>query len=168
MLYRFEGFEIEELTREVRRDGEPVHCQPKVFDLIVLLVQNRHRVVSREMILREIWPGVCVSGASVNRLVKETRRTLGARCDDTGHIRTSRGRGYRFVGDVECLREPGEASEEDALVARARRALESSLKDGFQDFELRLREFVSTCHLAIEAARAQQARPEAPARARMQ
>jgi DNA-binding winged helix-turn-helix (wHTH) protein len=155
MLYRFDGFEIEEMTRELRSYGERVPCQPKVFDLIILLLQHRHRVVSREMILREIWPGVCVSGASVNRLVKETRRTLGAPCDETGHIRTSRGRGYRFVGDVECVREPGEASEEDALVARARRALEASMDDGLQDFKMRLEEFVSTCHLAIEAARTQ-------------
>lgn len=155
MRYEFDGFEIEEMTRELRRDGQPVACQPKVFDLIILLLQNRHRVVSRDMILREVWPNVCVSGASVNRLVKETRRTLGAPCDESGYIRTSRGRGYRFVGPVRCVREQGEASEEDALVARARRALESSMEDGFQDFKLRLEEFVSTCHLAIEAARTQ-------------
>ncbi len=155
MLYQFDGFEIAEHTRELRCHGHRVHCQPKVFDLIILLLQQRHRVVSREMILREIWPGVCVSGASVNRLVKETRRTLGAPCDESGHIRTSRGRGYRFVGHVTCLREPGEPSEEDALVARARRALEASMDEGFQDFKLRLDEFVSTCHLAIEAARSQ-------------
>ncbi len=155
MLYRFETFEVAEQTRELRCQGQQVHCQPKVFDLLVLLLQQRHRVVSREMILREIWPSVCVSGASVNRLVKETRRTLGSACDPNGHIQTSRGRGYRFVGHVECVREAGEASEEDAIVARARRALEASMEEGFQDFKLRLDEFVSTCHLAIEAARSQ-------------
>jgi len=155
MQYRFGQFEIEEWTRELRRNGERVPCQPKVFDLVILLLQHRHRVVSREMILREVWPGVCVSGASVNRLVKETRRTLGAAIDEAGYISTSRGRGYRFVGRAECVREPGEAREEDVLVAQARRALESSMDEGLHDFKMRLEEFVSTCHLAIEAARSQ-------------
>jgi len=155
MQYRFDDFEVEEQTREIRRGGVTVPCQPKVFDLIVLLLQQRHRVVSREMILREIWPNVCVSGASVNRLVKETRRTLGGSSGAGGCIQTSRGRGYRFTGAVQCHREPGDVSEEDVMVARARRALESSVDDGFYDFKKRLEEFVSTCHLAIEAARDQ-------------
>lgn len=155
MRYRFNEFEVEEMTRGLHRGGQTVPCQPKVFDLIVLLLQHRHRVVSRQMILREIWPGVCVSGASVNRLVKETRRTLGTPVEKSGYICTSRGRGYRFVGNVECVSEPGEATEEDVLVAQARRALESSIEEGVHDFKMRLEEFVSTCHLAIESARSQ-------------
>lgn len=153
MHYRFGEYEISEQTRELRVRGEQVACQPKVFDLLVLLLQNRHRVVTRDVILREIWPGVCVSGGSVNRLVKETRRTLEGGAGPRSCIRTFRGRGYRFVCDVECTREPGEASEQDVAIARARRALEASVEDGMQDLKVRLEEFVTTCHLAIEAAR---------------
>lgn len=156
MLYRFGAFEISEQTRELRQEGRPLPCQPKVFDLLVLLLQQRHRVVSRETLLREIWPGVAVSGGSVNRLVKETRRTLGGCAHDGSCIRTFRARGYRFVGEVECEREPGETSEQDVTIERARRALEASVQSGMDDLQARIDDFVSTCQLAIEAARNQQ------------
>ena len=156
MHYRFGEFEISEQTRELSQHGRPLPHQPKVFDLLILLLQQRHQVVTRDMILREIWPHVCVSDGSVNRLVKETRRILEGCARPESRIRTFRGRGYRFVAEVVCTREPGETSEEDALIARARRALEASVEDGMQDIKLRLEEFVSTCHLAIEAARDEQ------------
>lgn len=156
MLYRFGEFEISEQTRELRRGGRALPYQPKVFDLLVLLLQQRHRVVSRETILREIWPGVAVSGGSVNRLVKETRRTLGGCADDGSCIHTYRARGYRFVGEIECVRERGESSEEDVVIERARRALEASVQSGMDDLQARIDDFVSTCQLAIEAARTQQ------------
>ena len=100
MILSFDEFTLDTERFELTHDEHPRKVEPKVFDLLVLLLQNRHRVVSRDTILREIWPGVCVSGGSVNRLVKETRRTLEGGAGPRSCIRTFRGRGYRFNAGI--------------------------------------------------------------------
>ena len=57
MLYRFAEFEIDVSQQELRRLGEPVHIEPQVFDLIVHLVRNRDRIVSKDELIETIWNG---------------------------------------------------------------------------------------------------------------
>lgn len=88
--------ELDERTRELRGPGGLLAAQPKVFDLLVYLVRERDRVVSREDILRSIWPDTVVGPDSITRALREVRRLLG-RAD---MVRTYPGRGVRFVGAV--------------------------------------------------------------------
>ena len=101
----FAGMELDAARFELRRAGTPVPMEPQAFDVLVYLVQHRDRVVAKEELMDQIWGGRFVSEAAVTSRIKQIRRALG----DTGRmqslIRTSHGRGYRFVAEV------GEVSE---------------------------------------------------------
>ena len=100
MRYRFEDFELDEAARVLRRAGREVPVQPKVMDLLLFLVRHRGRMVAKDVLFRELWPEAIVTEASLTRLVKEVRRVLGEDGRRQGRVRTLRGRGYRFDGDI--------------------------------------------------------------------
>jgi TolB-like protein len=98
--YRFGDCSVSPATREVRRGERLVTLEPKVFDLLLHLVENRTRVVGKDELLEALWPGVVVAESSLSRCVMKARQALG---DDGGAqriIRTVHGRGYQFVADV--------------------------------------------------------------------
>jgi len=101
MRVRFGDFELNGQALELRRGDSLVPLQPKVFDLLVYLVQHRDRVVLRDELLRALWPGVTVGGDSLNRAIRGLRRALGERSSTDRFIRTIQRRGYRFVADLE-------------------------------------------------------------------
>lgn len=90
--------------------------QPRVFDLIFYLVENRERVVSREGRLEQVWAGFKVEESSLYRAIAVARRLLGGRRDDQP-IALIRGRGYRFVAEV--VETPREAEPGGLFVGHA-------------------------------------------------
>jgi len=100
MLYRFEDFALDPERRELRRCAEPIPVEPRVFDLIVYLVENRGRVVSRDDLLASVWGGRIVSESALRSCINAARGALG----DTGEaqrlIKTLARKGVRFVGEV--------------------------------------------------------------------
>jgi TolB-like protein/cytochrome c-type biogenesis protein CcmH/NrfG len=86
--------------RELRRESELVRLDPQVFDLLVYLIENRHRVVSKDDMLTAIWAGRIVSESALASRIYAARNAIG----DTGKaqnlIRTASRKGFRFVGDV--------------------------------------------------------------------
>lgn len=68
--------------------------------VLYFLVENRHRPVSREEILEHVWPGVYVSDGALSTAIYEARNAVGDDGRRQGMIRTLRGRGFRFVGEV--------------------------------------------------------------------
>jgi DNA-binding winged helix-turn-helix (wHTH) protein/tetratricopeptide (TPR) repeat protein len=109
--YRFGDFELSEPLFELRRRGTPVPVQPKVLDLLLHLVRDRDRVVSKAELLAALWRDVVVTEASLSKAVSAARRALGDGADEQRHIRTVRGRGFRFVAAVEERAEGGPAPE---------------------------------------------------------
>ena len=101
MIYRFEDFELEPAKAELRRDGRPVAIEPQVFALLLLLIENRERLVSRDEILERVWDGRVLSDSVVASRVKSARRALGDDGTSQRSIRTIHGRGFRFVADVQ-------------------------------------------------------------------
>ena len=100
-MYRFGGVEVDPRAREVRRDGHVEHLEPQAFDLLVHLIDRRHDVVAKHDLLDGVWGHRFVSEAALTTRVKEIRRAVG---DDgaTQHtIRNVRGRGYRFVAELD-------------------------------------------------------------------
>lgn len=97
-MYRFGECEIDAAVRELRRRGELVHLEPQAFDLLVLLIDQRDRVVSKAELLDGVWGHQFVSEANLTTRVKEARRAVGDDGTRQGLIRNVRGRGYRFVG----------------------------------------------------------------------
>ncbi|MEO8037076.1 MAG: winged helix-turn-helix domain-containing protein, partial [Acidobacteriota bacterium] len=55
ILYRFGAFELDVDQYELRRGGETVHVEPRVLDLLIFLVKNRDRVVTKEELLDNVW-----------------------------------------------------------------------------------------------------------------
>jgi len=104
MIYKFAEFELDVPRFELRRSGAPRPIEPKAFDLLRCLIENRDRVVSKDELIERVWSGRIVSDSTLSTAVKQARSAIG---DDGAHqrwIQTSHGRGFRFVGEVEAAR----------------------------------------------------------------
>jgi TolB-like protein/DNA-binding winged helix-turn-helix (wHTH) protein len=127
MIYLIGAIAIDTEAYEVRSDGSPVAVEPQVFDLLVLLVENRDRIVTRDEIIERVWKGRIVSDAAISSRIKAARRAIGDDGKAQGLIRTIHRRGLRFVGDVvvEGARLPAldSAHAEPALVSFETEAL---------------------------------------------
>jgi TolB-like protein/DNA-binding winged helix-turn-helix (wHTH) protein/Flp pilus assembly protein TadD len=99
--FRFGDFEINLARRELRSAGAVVHLEPQVFDLLVHLVQNRDRIVSKDELIDVIWHGRIVSEAALSSRISAARRALGDSGNDQSLIRTMYKRGFRFVGNLD-------------------------------------------------------------------
>jgi TolB-like protein/Flp pilus assembly protein TadD len=99
--FRFGDFEIDAARHELRQAGAAVHIEPQVFDLLVYLVQNRDRIVSKDELIETIWHGRVISEAALSSRISAARRALGDNGNDQALIRTLHKRGFRFVGDVD-------------------------------------------------------------------
>src|SRR5215467_4358520 len=111
LIYRFAQFEIDPSRHELRRVGESVHIEPQVFDLIVHLVRNRDRIVSKDELIDTIWNGRVISEAALSSRINGARRALGDTGNEQNFIKTLHKRGFRFVADVE---EIDESTDQDA------------------------------------------------------
>src|SRR5262245_28961445 len=100
MAYVFADCEPECKRRERRRNGTAVHLEPQVFDVLVQLVRNRDRVVSKDELLQAVWNDRIVSEDALTSRIRAARRAIGDTGADQRLIRTVQRRGFRFVGDV--------------------------------------------------------------------
>jgi DNA-binding winged helix-turn-helix (wHTH) protein len=99
MLHCFGEFELDEDSFELIRDGNPVLVQAKVLDVLIYLVQQRGRLVTKDELLRNLWRNVTVSDASLARAIMGARRALQDESANPRWITTVRGRGYRFSNE---------------------------------------------------------------------
>lgn len=107
--YRIGPYLIDPTTYEIRREGALVPTERQVFDLLVMLIENRARAVTKDEIIERIWEGRIVSDAALNSRIRTARHTLGDDGSAQKLIRTIHRRGYRFVGDVAELYRPAGA-----------------------------------------------------------
>jgi DNA-binding winged helix-turn-helix (wHTH) protein len=98
--FLFGDHSLDSDRRELRRGAELVQLQPQVFDLILHLIQNRDRVVSKDELISTIWQGRFVSDATVSSRIKSARHAIGDTGERQEFIRTVSRRGLRFTGDV--------------------------------------------------------------------
>jgi DNA-binding winged helix-turn-helix (wHTH) protein/pimeloyl-ACP methyl ester carboxylesterase len=100
MVYAFADCELDCERRELRRNGTAVHLEPQVFDVLVHLVRNHDRVVTRDELLQAVWNGRAVSEDALTSRISAARRAIGDTGEHQQLIRTVQRRGFRFVGDV--------------------------------------------------------------------
>ena len=100
MIHAFEDHELDLQRYELRYAGKLIKLEPQVFNVLVYLVQQRHRVVPKEELLEHLWPGRFVSEATLTRRVMAARRAVGDRGREQRVIQTVHGRGYRFTAAV--------------------------------------------------------------------
>ena len=105
MRYRFGSFEIVAETREFLASGQPRAVEPQVFDLLLHLVQERHRLVPVDELVDVVWNGRIVSDSAISARISAARRVLGDDGRRQQWIRTVQRRGFRFVGSAETLRD---------------------------------------------------------------
>jgi TolB-like protein len=87
--------------RELSREQVPVAVEPQVFDLVVHLMQNRDRVVSKDELIDKIWHGRSVSESTLTSRINAARKAIGDNGASQALIRTIARKGFRFVGEVE-------------------------------------------------------------------
>lgn len=108
MIYQFGAYALDTKLLELRVDGKPGAIEPQVFSLLVYLIENRDRVVSKDEVIDAVWEGRAISDATLNSRINAARRAVG----DDGHeqriIQTLRRRGFRFLAGVTTA---GEGSE---------------------------------------------------------
>lgn len=109
MSYRFGSFELDLAKAELRANGELQPLEPQVFALLAFLVANRERLVSKEEIFESVWSGRVVTDSALASRVKSLRKALGDDGRAQKYIRTTRGKGFRFVAEVQTER--GSAGE---------------------------------------------------------
>lgn len=100
LIYRGSDFELHTARRSLTRLGSPVDCEPRVFDLIVLLIEQRDRAVDKQELITRLWNGRPVSDASLSQLVYKARKALADDGDARACIQTVHGRGFRWIGEV--------------------------------------------------------------------
>lgn len=86
--------------RELTRGSKAIATGPQVFDLLVHLVQNRERVVSKDDVLNAVWGGRIVSESTLTSHINAVRKAIGDSGEEQRMIRTVARKGFRFVGDV--------------------------------------------------------------------
>jgi predicted ATPase len=109
MRFRFADCIVDADRFELRRAGAPVPVQPKVLRLLIYLLENRARTVTKDEILEAVWPDVATTESSLTRAVSFARAALGESERDGPVIRTVRGRGYGIGVPVLVESAPAEA-----------------------------------------------------------
>jgi DNA-binding winged helix-turn-helix (wHTH) protein len=94
----FGRFALDLDTRQLTRDNVEIHLTPKAFELLVILTQDRPKVLSKATLVERLWPGTFVVEANLSNLVAEIRHALGDR--NRTWVRTAHGVGYAFCGDA--------------------------------------------------------------------
>lgn len=107
MIYRFGECEVDPTVGELRVGGEPVHVEPQVFSLLLFLLSNPGRLVTREELLDSVWGHRFVAPATLSSRLRALRQAIGDDGKDQRYIRTLRGRGVRFVAPVEVIEPTG-------------------------------------------------------------
>ena len=101
MRFRFGNHLLDVPRRELRCRGELVEVEPQVFDLLLFLIRNRDRVVSKNDLVGSVWGGRVVSDATIDSRMKAARQAIGDSGAAQSLIRTLPRKGFRFVGAAE-------------------------------------------------------------------
>lgn len=109
MYFRFAEFVLDPSRRELLRCGEAVHVEPQVFDLLLHLIRNRDRVVSKDELLSVVWQGRIVSESTLDSRITAARRAIGDSGERQQFVRTIVRKGFRFVGEVQEASTPPHA-----------------------------------------------------------
>ena len=96
----FADCEFDPDRRELRRNGELVPLEPKVFALLLYLIEQRHRAVDKDEIQDAVWTGTIVSETALTRAIMKARRAVGDSADTQAVIRTVHGHGYQFIAPL--------------------------------------------------------------------
>lgn len=96
MTYAFVDFELDRERFELRKQGQAVRIEPRVFEVLVYLASNPERIISKQELIDHVWGGTIVSESALTRCIMEARKAIDDASREEPLIRTIHGRGYRF------------------------------------------------------------------------
>ena len=108
VVYEFGPFRMDPDKQVLLRDGQLIAVTPKTFEMLLLLVRRGREVVSKEELLKEIWPDSFVEEANLSQHIFKLRKALGDTLEGERYIVTLPGRGYRFAVPVRTITDGGE------------------------------------------------------------
>ena len=123
MLYFFEEYALDTDRREIRRAEGLLQVEPKVFDLLTLLIARRDQVLSKEDLIAGVWMGRVVSDSALTSCINAARATIGDNGESQHLIKTLRGKGIRFVGTVREENSPAGPAPPSVALASQKPAL---------------------------------------------
>lgn len=103
-LYEFGAFRLEVAERRLIHDGVVIPLSPKLFDALLLLVENHGRLLEKDELIRTLWPDSFVEEGNLTHYISQLRKALGADANGQSLIETVPKRGYRFVAEVREVR----------------------------------------------------------------
>jgi TolB-like protein/Tfp pilus assembly protein PilF len=98
--YEFGPFRLDPRERRLLREGQPVTLRPKVFDLLMVLVEHRGHILDKDQMMKLVWPNTNVEEGNIARNISSLRVALGEHRHEHQYIETIPWRGYRFIGEV--------------------------------------------------------------------
>lgn len=111
MVYRFNNTAIDSENYIIWTNGSETPVEPKVFSLIVYLIEHADKVVSRDELLDQVWQGRVVSDTSINNSIKSARKVLGDDGTKQQIIKTIHSRGYQFVAELSTSGQPSQNAQ---------------------------------------------------------
>jgi class 3 adenylate cyclase/tetratricopeptide (TPR) repeat protein len=101
MIYAFKEYLLDADRRELRRGAALIAAEPQTFDLLLYLIQNRERVVSKDDLMAAVWSGRIVSESTLSSQITAVRHAIGDDGERQILVRTLARKGFRFVGEVQ-------------------------------------------------------------------
>jgi pimeloyl-ACP methyl ester carboxylesterase/DNA-binding winged helix-turn-helix (wHTH) protein len=114
-FYVFDGFRVDARERILFKDNREVPLTPKVFDTLLVLLENSGHVLTKKELMQQVWPDSFVEENNLAQNISILRKALGEAKEGEHYIQTVPKRGYRFLGDVRAA-----GGEEQTLIVRER------------------------------------------------
>ena len=118
VLYEFGPFQVDPAKQVLLRENQPVAITPKVFETLLILVRHSRDVVTKDDLIKGVWPDSFVEESNLSQNIFVLRKTLGDTLEDRRYIATIPGRGYRFVAEVRTVSQDGD----DVLISSSFRS----------------------------------------------
>jgi TolB-like protein/DNA-binding winged helix-turn-helix (wHTH) protein len=127
-VYRFDDYVVDPETWRLTRGGQEIHLKPGVLELLIYLIANRGRLVTRQELMDTVWGDTVISESALTKAAARLRKALGDDSASHRYLETVRSRGYRFVAKVEEIESPNQPdlSSGKGRAAIVRRALLAS------------------------------------------
>ncbi len=134
-FYQFKSFRLNAAERQLLNNGVAVPLAPKIFDVLVVLVERSGHLVEKDELLRIVWSDSFVEEANIARIVHTLRKVLGEDENGNKFIETVAKKGYRFVAEVDEIREsaaPKPNSRQSAAAVGSQNGKDEQLPPAFR------------------------------------
>src|ERR1051326_6838783 len=101
--YRFGEFIVDTDQKVLLRQDKELPLTPKLFETLLILVENSGRIVQKEQFMERLWPHTFVEEANLTSNIRQLRKSLGDNAREPHYIETVSKRGYRFIANVEMV-----------------------------------------------------------------